>query len=359
MNIKYYPVIKTTIAEMRALKHLDNSSWSKITPILELTKSRKGKNNIDSSVYKKIEELNSLIKSERFILDLTTIASLSNEQIESFYDDSNYFENWCSFIGHVKGAMPGVIPVALAYPDTQLSELIIQIENLCKHTRYVVLRIPMFEQGLANLFNTLIQLIQQKPYLIHSIVFDASFIQKKIDPKPFHYIISFIEYFYNKINGFYSGNYIFCSEHYPASITEYLGKGQDQYNNEVYYGNVELYKNVNSELLLKNVPNVSYSDYACIHPFRNDIKAYNWIPRIDFPTESAITFSRVRRDVGGYEQCARNIVRLPAFQRDTISCWGKDEIIQASKTKAGGLNPSYWISVRSNIHLSRMASMIK
>ena len=45
MNIKYYPIIKTTIAEIRALKNLDQNTWQSMTPIIELTKSRKGKNN--------------------------------------------------------------------------------------------------------------------------------------------------------------------------------------------------------------------------------------------------------------------------------------------------------------------------
>ncbi|HBR1580618.1 TPA: hypothetical protein L9M00_001066 [Klebsiella pneumoniae] len=359
MNIKYYPIIKTTIAEIRALKNLDQNTWQSMIPIIELTKSRKGKNNQDASVYKKIDELCQVIKSEELILDLTTIDSLSNEQIESFYDDSNYFENWCSFIEYVKGKIPGVLPVLLAYPDSNINELIVQAENLCKHTRHVVIRIPIFEQGLSSLFNTLLQLVQQKPYLIHSIIFDASYIKEKIEQKPFEYIVAFISYFFQKINGFYTGKYIFCSEHYPGNITEYLDKNQNQYENKVYYGNLSLYENINLELAKIAIPNVLYGDYACIHPFRNDVKAYNWIPRIDFPTRDSIFFSKVRRDVGGYDQCARNIVTLNAFQNDTLVCWGKNEITQASLTKAGGLNPSYWISVRSNIHISRMAKLVK
>ncbi|MCG1032942.1 hypothetical protein J5S76_13245 [Bacillus amyloliquefaciens] len=359
MNIKYYPVIKTTIAEIRALKNLGHDTWQSMTPIVELTKSRKGKNNQDASVYKKIDELCQVIKSETLILDLTTIDSLSNEQIESFYDDSNNFENWCTFVEYVKGKLTGVLPVLLAYPDSSANELIAQAEKLCKHTRHVVIRIPIFEQGLATLFNTFLQVVQQRPYLIHSIIFDASYIKKRIEKKPFEYIVAFISYFYQKINGFYSGKYIFCSEHYPGNITEYLDKSHNQYENEVYYGNFELFEELNAELYKLNIPKVLYGDYACIHPFRNDVKAYNWIPRIDFPTKNAIFFSKVRRDVGGYDQCARNIVSLKEFKSDSLVCWGKNEITQANLTKAGGLNPSYWISVRSNIHMSRMARIIK
>ncbi|HDS1238610.1 beta family protein [Pluralibacter gergoviae] len=356
MSTKYYPIIKTTIAEMRAMKNINTSTWEKMVPILELTKSRKGKNNPDSSVYKKIEEICQVVKSEKIILDITTIDTLSNSEIESFRDDQNGFENWCNFIGYTKTKLPNVIPVLLAYPDSQLSELLLQIENLSKHTQHIAIRLPIFEDGLGGLFANLIQLIQHRPYLINSIIFDSSYIFERIEEKPFKYIIDFISYFYSQINGFYQGKYIFCSEHYPANITDYLKKNQDQFNNVVYYGNTELYKNVTLALTKSNINNILlYGDYACIHPFRNDVKSYNWIPRIDYPTESLIYFSKVRRDVGGYEQCANNIVRLPEFQRDQLKCWGMEEIMKAALIKPGGLNPSYWISVRANIHMSRIA----
>ncbi|MBK0015679.1 hypothetical protein [Kosakonia sp. S42] len=356
MSIKYYPIIKTTIAEMRALKNINAATWTRLTPVLELTKSRKGKNNPDSSVYKKVDEICQVVKSERIILDITTIESLLNSDIESFLDDQNGFENWCNFIGYVKIKIPGVIPVVLAYPDSQLNDLFLQVENLSKHTQHVAIRLPIFEDGLGSLFANLIQLIQHRSYLIHSIIFDASYVYERIGAEPFKYIIDFISYFYSQVNGFYSGNYIFCSEHYPANITDYLKKNQDQYNNVIYYGNVDLHRNVSMALVNSNIPDILlYGDYACIHPFRNDVKSYNWIPRIDYPTESSIFFSKVRRDVGGYGQCASNIIRLPEFQKDNLNCWGMDEIKQAALIKPGGLNPSYWISVRSNIHMSRMA----
>ncbi|QDE47825.1 hypothetical protein EIN43_14350 [Enterobacter hormaechei] len=172
-----------------------------------------------------------------------------------------------------------------------MNELIVQAENLCKHTRHVVIRIPIFEQGLSSLFNTLLQLVQQKPYLIHSIIFDASYIKEKSNKTiRIHCCVYFL--FFQKINGFYTGKYIFCSEHYPGNITEYLDKSQNQYENKVYYGNLSLYENINLELTKIAIPNVLYGDYACIHPFRNDVKAYNWIPRIDFPTRDSIYFQK-------------------------------------------------------------------
>ncbi|WP_343464896.1 hypothetical protein [Pantoea sp.] len=359
MSINYFPIIKTTIAEMRALKNLNIDAWQKITPILELTKSRKGKNNQDSNVYKKIDELCQVIKSRELILDLTTIDALSNGQIESFQDDSGAFNNWCNFIDYVNSRLSGVIPVLLAYPDSTLNELLMQLECLSKKTGKVAIRIPIFEEGLGGLFNNFVNVIKSKPNLIHSIIFDASFINKEISQKSYKYIIDFINYFLSQVGGGYAGNFIFCSEHYPANITEYLKKEQDQYNNSVDFFNVELYKKVKSSLLDFNINNIMYGDYGCIHPFRNDVKAYNWIPRIDYPTTNKIHFSKIRRDVGGYSQCAKNIVKLSEFQNDTLKCWGMEQIVNASRTKPGGLNPSYWISVRSNIHMTRMTRGIK
>ncbi|TNT72288.1 beta family protein, partial [Escherichia coli] len=61
MPNNYYPILKTTIAEMRALKKLDFVTWRNITPILELTKSRKSKNNQESCVYRKIDEIKEIV----------------------------------------------------------------------------------------------------------------------------------------------------------------------------------------------------------------------------------------------------------------------------------------------------------
>ncbi len=56
MNIRSYPTYKNHYLLKLELKNLDQNIWQSMTPIIELTKSRKGKNNQDASVYKKIDE---------------------------------------------------------------------------------------------------------------------------------------------------------------------------------------------------------------------------------------------------------------------------------------------------------------
>ena len=68
-----------------------------------------------------------------------------------------------------------------------------------------------------------------------------------------------------------------------------------------------------------------------------------------------IYFSRNRREEGGYIECAKRIALLSHFKTDTLKCWGMTEIKKTSAGDPGGKSPSYWISVRSNIHMSRMA----
>ncbi|EGQ8513475.1 beta family protein, partial [Vibrio parahaemolyticus] len=50
MNTKYYPLLKSTVSELRALKSLEERDLSNIIPVFELTKSRKSKNNLGSDV---------------------------------------------------------------------------------------------------------------------------------------------------------------------------------------------------------------------------------------------------------------------------------------------------------------------
>lgn len=49
------------------------------------------------------------------------------------------------------------------------------------------------------------------------------------------------------------------------------------------------------------------------------------------------------------------ISSLSCFKNDSLQCWGMVEIRRTSAGSPGGKSPSYWISVRSNIHMSRMA----
>ncbi|MEG1738584.1 MAG: hypothetical protein RR259_10165 [Odoribacter sp.] len=352
MPTNYYPILKTTIAEMRALKNLDSITWEHITPVLELTKSRKSKNNQESCVYRKIEEIKDLVGENEFILDLTSIESLSNEQIESFQSDSNGFENWCNFISEVRDSNLNVIPVLIAYPDSTIDDLVLESQQLCAVSQKIAVRIPICEPDLDDLFSTLRQFIRRNHSQIGYIIFDSGYIFEEIvDVSP---LVNIISGFYAELPEHFGGKLVFASSSFPASTLEKVTG--DKFNNSFPLQTLPLFKSVVNQLEISGGNSlICFGDYACIHPNRNESKAYNWIPRIDYPTLNMIYFSRNRREEGGYIECARRISSLSHFKIDTLRCWGMTEIKKTSAGDPGGKSPSYWISVRSNIHMSRMA----
>jgi len=352
MPTNYYPILKTTIAEMRALKKLDAITWEHFTPILELTKSRKSKNNQESCVYKKIDEIKELVGTNEFILDLTSIESLSNDQIESFQLDTNGFENWCSFISEVHSNDLNVVPVLIAYPDSTLDDLLLESRQLCSSVRKIAVRIPVCEPDLDDLFFTLRKFIRQNHAVIGCLIFDGGYIFDEVsDVSP---LLDIMYEFYSELPKDFEGNVVFASSSFPASTIEKVTG--DKFNNSFPLQTLPLFEKVVEglkELGLKKT--IIFGDYACIHPNRNESKAYNWIPRIDYPTPTMIYFSRNRREEGGYIECAKRITSLTPFKVDNLKCWGMTEIKKTSAGDPGGKSPSYWISVRSNIHMSRMA----
>ena len=102
MNLKkyrYYPLLKTTQAELKAYDNLPNKVKEDILPIFELTKGRISKKDKIGDVGKSIEKLNEVVKSRRFILDLTTEQMLKNSQIQDIFDNTeNGYSAWQEFL---------------------------------------------------------------------------------------------------------------------------------------------------------------------------------------------------------------------------------------------------------------------
>jgi len=116
----------------------------------------------------------------------------------------------------------------------------------------------------------------------------------------------------------------------------------------------------------KTEKDVIYGDYATIHPFRNDQSGGNgWVPRIDMPTEDELFYFRDKKDksessyAGAYERVAKKVaetVDYRAVGKKLKDCWGLEQINSAAKGLPPGLSPSFWISVRMNIHISLVTS---
>lgn len=340
----YYPILKTTVSEMRALKQFDCSDSSLIHPIFELTKARKSKYDEIGDVYKRIQEIKDIVKENYFYLDLTSEKSLSNSQIESYFDDFNGFENWRLFVESLINDGLAVRPIIQAFDDSSIEELEEQMQyfsNLCG-TFAIRLKPEYLDMEIA------IKLIQAGQKYKFTTILDAEFIDKdNCEYSIFNFSKFLNQCLADKLS---IEKVVICSSSFPSMVDHKNKDSGDFIISEKHF--FSSFSSTYPQL------NVEYGDYASIHPFRNEVTAYNWVPRIDFPLLDEIIFCRKQRHLGGYKDCANRLIQKTEYKTNIIQCWGVQEIVDAC-IKPNGKSPSYWISVRINIHMTRSAIWLK
>ncbi|EOS8317900.1 beta family protein [Vibrio parahaemolyticus] len=344
MSSRYYPLLKSTVSELRALKLLDEDDLVRTTPIFELTKSRKSKNNPGCDVYKKVDEILEIVGDLEFILDITNEESLTNDQIESFFDDSNAFYNWTDFVRRIRTEKKAnVVPMVLAYDDSEKDTLMLQARRLLKYCSRVCIRIPVELVG-DEIVETLIEVAAELEDVL--IIVDLGYVRD--DTNLGVKMQDGAELLRDVLAIDDSLETVMLASSFPASVVSVVP------NKEKMSSSFKMYTYQIYQYLLKTDPDLQYGDYACIHPYRGEARPMIWIPRIDYPYDSKVLFERCRREDGGYEVCASNIVADPNYSKNRIDCWGCNEIDDAANGILNGKSPSYWISVRSNIHMTRM-----
>ncbi|MCR9526532.1 beta family protein [Vibrio alginolyticus] len=340
----YYPILKTTVSEMRALKQFNCTDGSVIHPILELTKARKSKYDEIGDVYKRVQEISDIVENNYFYLDLTSEDSLSNSQIESYFDDFNNFENWRSFIESLVNEGLAVRPIIQAFDDSSIEEIqsqMLYFSELCG-TFAIRLKPEYLDMDIS------IKLIQAAQKFDFTTILDAEY----VDSENISYSKSIYSSFIQQCESdkLKLGTTIVCSSSFPAMVNHgNKDAGEFSLHEKQFY----------SELVaLFPYLDLKYGDYASVHPFRNDVTAYNWVPRIDYPTIDKVVFCRKQRNLGGYKDCANRMVVNKTYKANPINCWGNQEILDAC-SKPNGKSPSYWISVRINIHMTRSVLWLK
>lgn len=151
--------------------------------------------------------------------------------------------------------------------------------------------------------------------------------------------------------------YIIASTSFPNNVSDLGDSDSDTFS----ISEINMYNEI---LSIHN--DVIYADYASINPIRNDTvrMARGWIPRIDVPLKDAIYYYKKRRPKGvrayasTYTQVARLVCSDPRFPYDLSNNWGIIQILSCSEGGAPSASPSFWISVRMNIHIVQQVQRI-
>ncbi len=348
-KIRYMPIIKTGDAEFRAINNLSGDVQNSITPLFELTKSRKSAKKEYGDICRRLDKLKEIYGDRAFCLDLTTEKNLINYQIKELQDSNDGYAKWSEFLISVKKDFPQVIPIVMfrfMKGETEkefYSKLKSQADLLNKHFDRVVYRFkynyPAYEDDIKKLRENI---SSKKLISILDVGFmpneKVSNYERQVKP-----VIA-------KLNQLKLNQIVLASSSYPKIPTSYGG----EYEGEFPLDKLELYSCFGS---------IAYGDYATVHPVRSSQAGGNrWIPRIDMPTKEGTIFyyrSRKEEDEGRYDaaytRVARKVVRKRSYQ-DTKNfignCWGIEQIVLAAAGEPQGLSPSFWISVRMNIHIT-------
>ncbi|MBR5709944.1 MAG: beta family protein [Thermoguttaceae bacterium] len=364
----YIPILKTRQSELKAVEHLDNVIKDNICPLFELTRSRKSKSSPDGDIEKRMEDITEKYGSDRpFILDITTIEYLSNNQIEELQDSANDYGNWISFVAKQKKHFPKLIPTVISNDSDALSDednqqrFLNQIKALSDDFDLFAYRYPA-DYG-SSLCAADFELFQDNGINLNKIIFiiDHGFFQQ-VNISDNNRILESrkkctFDIIYNDNIKQYRFHDIFVSaESFPSNPAEASDNinisSRDYHDGKIPIGAYELYKRINNN-------NIKYSDYATVFPEPTlQEGGRGWIPRIDLPTETDIIFGRERRKPNEnyqrpYREIAENIIQTDNFKfiSEKYPCWGIDNI-KESAIDPTGLSPSHWIAVRVNIHMT-------
>lgn len=357
MKQVYMPCLKTSVSEFRALSNLKSKVLDKMLPLFELTRGRRSKTDRVGSVSKNKNKIADVLDARPFVLDLTRDNSNSNHEIESFFDPKGGYENWCEFVDEVQEVCPSVYPVLQNSENGSFEDLEKQVAHLSTKCEGIAIRvntdnyIKYREAGYKEFLYETLNLIAKNTKLL--LIVDSEHIRSDSTSE----LVSKARMCFRDLDEIVStlqlSNYILfnLSASFPLSINqEHSGDS---------HGFAELHEREFHEALqsdLSSIPNIYYGDYACIYQFQKPTNAYNWVPRIDYPSSlDKCIYYRYRETDGGYVKCASKLVVDDSFKSTSLKCWGTEQIVYTANSgkKAGG-NPSFWISVRSNIWMTRV-----
>lgn len=342
---KYALLIKTGDSELRALsKFLDTSS---ILPIIELTRGRKSKTDKEGLIGKRVEKIKEIFRDEEIILDLTSDENLSNATIDSYFVPNNGYKNWVDFLISVKNekCFKKLIPTIIVNGEDEnlVDNLKLQASLIAKEFNCMSYRCNIEDDGCIDDIEAVKDCLNENESYI---VIDNGYIQ----PSEVHLCAEKTAALINKIIDIVPNTtLIVASTSFPDKLPE-------EDSSTIRLSEIELFNSVKK--YLKNT-NIIYGDYGSINPIRNDgiVMAHGWRPRIDVPLADSVFYYRKRRDgleySTTYSMVAQEVSLDSRFPSNMKDNWGIQQIINAANGASPGSNPSFWISVRMNIHIEQ------
>lgn len=352
MNEKYCLIIKTGESEIRALENTDQKHCREIFPLIELTRGRKKtRDGIVSFPFdNRLDKLKKVFKGQRIAIDVTGDKNLSSLETENMFIPQDGYKNWLEFLKGIKqeGCFSEIVPTILFNFDdlNYLDNLKAELHSLEKQFQAMLYRCSIEDEGCYDDIEFIQNTIGNETKLY--IVIDCEYVPQAMQNNVAQKCLQRIK----NIESILKQNYkiIVCSTSYPKNVSD-LG---DVKTDTFLLSEIGIYNSCKRE-----IPKLIYGDYGSINPIRNDtvVMARGWIPRIDVPTQTHIYYCKERRPrgvtsyAGTYMLVAQEVKKHKDFPSDMDDVWGIQQIHRCASEYVPSSIPSFWISVRMNIHI--------
>ena len=368
MASDYYLLFKTAPAEFRAWEHLSSDQKRLVCPIVELTRGRKRRGAGDDldpeallntpDVYA-FDRLVARVESDfseipRIILDVTREESLGSFELNQLASEADGYAKWIEFLRGRRDAFEEIVPTLIVNPE-EGGDFEDFERNLVQQAGIILDEFPGVAYRASTVFDPdflsdIVSLQQVFNDGINAgrdviIILDHEFIRPGTGIVHAARTIGLIERIRERVPG---AKIVTIATSFPRAIEDLGDEEHDSFPMEEVFLNQEINKNVEGEA-------IAYGDYGSINPTRNDISfATSWRPRIDFPTSNLRTFYYREKKLTDYsdhyESVAEDVVEDAAYEH-LEDCWGCEMIEDAAEGDVPGKSPSFWISVRMNIHI--------
>jgi len=352
---KYILIVRTAEAECRAIMSTSKTTLENVTPLIEITRGRKKtikrENGKSYSIYPFENRLNKLKKSfkgQEVIIDVTSDEALSSAETDQFFDYKEGYKKWVDFLISTKeeGVFSKIIPsLVLSFDDPDFeNNFVRQVKSLEKISGSLLYRSGIDYDDCYEDIDIIMRAKQPSTKLY--VMVDCEYVPQAM-------LSNVTEKSQARISNLRSAygldiDIIIVGTSFPNNVTEIGDTERDVFKISETF----LYNDC-----LKVDKNIIYGDYGSINPIRNDniVMARGWIPRIDVALSDRYFYHKKRREGNSYaetyKEVAKKVVNDPYFPRG-LKCWGTDQIIISQRTPVS-LIPSFWISVRMNIHIEQ------
>lgn len=354
MDEKYCLIVKTGESEIRALENTNKNRCRKIFPLIELTRGRKKtRDGIASFPFdKRLDKLKKVFEGQCVAIDVTGDENLSSRETNDLFVPQDGYKNWLGLLESLKQeeSFSEIVPTILFNfddPDYQknLKAELISLEELFHSMLY---RCSIEDEGCYDDIEFICNTIGAGTKLY--VVIDCEYVPQAMQN-------NVVEKCRQRIKNMKSllrenDEIIVCSTSYPKNVSELGDFATDTFS----LSEIGIYNICKEEF-----PKLIYGDYGSINPIRNDtvVMARGWIPRIDVPTETHIYYCKERRPrgvtsyAGTYMLVAQEVKKHKDFPRDLDDVWGIQQIHSCASKYVPSSIPSFWISVRMNIHIAQ------